>query len=286
LLVDSAPQASLESTGVKVEELIRELEQVRRYAATLGGVLAEAAAKVPDRATGEDDTGAVRVVLDSAGLPVDIDVAADWQRRLQPARLGSAVADAAARATDARVAQWGRSLDGDWLREVDAMKEADAAGRPLATVDPPPVDLAALTQPSATSGRSGPSGPAGSPPDRTRSMDVLAEEALRALDASLAYADQDHTPPPVTAANRDGTVHVSLTSSGLTGCTIDPAWAAGKGGPVLAAAIRSAVTAARARLASVEPEPSPAGEIESLFGEVMALFDSQRSNGPDRTVRR
>ena len=113
-------------------------------------------------------------------------------------------------------------------------------------------------------------------------MDELAEDALRALDASLAYANKDATPPSATAANRDGTVHVSLTASGLAGCTIDPAWATGKSGPVLAAAIRSAVTAARARLASVEPEPSPAGEVDSLFAEVMALLDNRRSEGTGR----
>jgi hypothetical protein len=48
-----------------VDDLLRDLEQVRRYAATLSGVLADAAANVPDRATGEDATGAVRVVLDA-----------------------------------------------------------------------------------------------------------------------------------------------------------------------------------------------------------------------------
>jgi hypothetical protein len=251
-----------------VDDLIRDLEQVRRYAATLTGVLTDAAATVPERATGEDSTGAVRVVLDAAGLPVEIEVATDWQRRLEPARLGSAVTDAAARATDARVAQWGRSLDGRWTREVDALKEADATGRPLTTVEPPAVDL--------------PRPPSG----RNRPMDELAEEALRALDASLAYANRPVTPPEATAANKDSTVHVSLTTSGLAGCTVDAAWAHGKAGPVVSAAIRAAVTAARARLASVEPEPSPAGEIDSLFGEVMALFDTQRSGGPEGTVRR
>jgi hypothetical protein len=114
----------------------------------------------------------------------------------------------------------------------------------------------------------------------------VAEEALRALDASLAYANRPVTPPEATAANKDGTVHVSLTPSGLAGCTVDAAWAHGKGGPVVAAAIRSAVAAARSRLASVEPKPSPADGLDALFGEVMALLDTRRPGGPERTVRR
>ena len=247
-----------------MDELTRDLEDVRRYAATLSGVLADAAAKVPDRAVGEDSTGAVTVVLDAAGLPAEIDIASDWQRRLEPGRLGSAVTDAAGRATDARVAQWGRSLDGRGIREVDELKEADATGRPLPTVEPPPVTL-----PPA-------------PPGPPRPADVLTEDALRTLDASIAFANRVAAPADVTAANRDGTVHVSLTPSGLSGCTIDAAWVNGKAGPVVAAAVRAAVSAARARLASVEPEPSPAGEIDSLFGELMALFGSQRMDGMAR----
>jgi hypothetical protein len=246
-----------------MDDLVRDLQQVQRYAAALEGVLAAARAKVPQRAQGADSARAIRVVLDGAGLPAEIVVAADWQRRVPPARLGPAVSDAANKATEARVSEWGKALDGGWSREIDELRAAQAGRRPAVTDPPVPAPALAPAPPAAG-------------PDRPRPTDEIFEDALRAVDASLAYAQRAATVQEVTGENRDGTVRVSLSRAGLVSCTVNGGWAAGKSGPVVTAAIREALAAARTRMPAADREPAGVGEIDALFGEVMGLLNSAR----------
>ena len=91
-------------------DLIRELQQIQRYAAGLHDLLAKAKAQAPRQAEGTDRSGAVRVVLGPDGFPETIRVDGGWQRRLSAAAFGGAVGEAFSAATGDRLAAWTTTL--------------------------------------------------------------------------------------------------------------------------------------------------------------------------------
>lgn len=257
-------EAQGQGEGVLSDDLYRELQQLQQYAAALNGLLTDAQSKAPKRSQAEDSSGAVTMVLDGSGLPEEIRLAQDWQRRLEPGALGAAVVDAFAQAAQARVSAWGRTLEGgEWGDKVSRMMAADAQGRgPMATSEQASEVPPLFRRDQATV--------------KPRPVEELAEDMIKAFDNVDAYASASSLTKEFEGTNGARTVTVKLSQAGLAACTVDGGWAAGQPATVLSNALGDALASARAKLRAAADEPSPTGKLDSLFDEAIALLNDPR----------
>lgn len=240
-------------------DLIRELQQIQRYAAGLHDLLAQAQTQAPRQAEGTDRTGAVRVVLGPDGFPETIRVDSGWERRLAPEAFGGAVGEAFSAAMGERLAEWTDTLRRQgWQSNVDRLQED--ASRPSAGAVPP-----ALRRPAAAG--------------RPRPLVDLAEDMIRAFDT----ADRLSAPAPQatgTGSVASGRLTVTLAANGALSCEAEPQWVSRQSPAALMSALNEALHAARAdldRQAAHAPDPQPATtRLDGLFGEAFALLSDPR----------
>ncbi|MBO0804599.1 MAG: hypothetical protein J2P25_16185 [Nocardiopsaceae bacterium] len=208
-----------------------ELERLRRQAAGLQELMRELGDAAPERAEGTDRTGAVRVVIGSAGLPESIQVDAWWRDRLRPEALGSAVTDAWRQAMRRRGEAWARTLDRTgWHARFERRDSMPERGQPR--------------HPDATRGFSGVSQARGG-----RSLNEIAEDAITMLDSVLSSPRSSSprlgsVPGQARGSGPGNTLVITLTRSGQLSCSADARWAARQSGSQLNQALSAALAAA------------------------------------------
>jgi len=244
-----------------MEEILRDLARLRNYAAGLQQVMADFQRAAPERSQGTDRSGAVRAVLGADGLPEAIRVDAHWSNRLRAGSLGAAVVEASETAMRERGAAWSRALKGsDWQRRVDSLGAGPVGAD---AVDPGTVPPAFRR-----------------PEGGARPLAELAEDVIGALDA-VASAPQVPHGPRGAAANRDGTLTLTLSPSGQVSCRADPRWVAGRTGAQLTEALSAVLSAARQDLAASSRAAAASwdGAAERqgrLMAEILAALEDPR----------
>jgi hypothetical protein len=239
------------------EEFMRELRRFQQYTGALQSLLAQAQAKAPERSEGRDPSGAVQVIAGPDGFPQAIRIGDGWQRRVEATALQGAVMQAYEAAMGDRLNAWSRDLDeADWRGKVDRLENDPNPGEPF----PEP-------EPAAPA-----NGPEGVTP---RPLDEIAEAVLSGADAVAGMSSE---PPTGKGSAASGRVTVSLTPHGMTTCSLDTAWAAGRSGGTLTEAFAEAITAARTDLerARREAERNPAAGMEGLINEAIAILRDPR----------
>jgi hypothetical protein len=250
--------------GDTPEDLTRELARIQRYASGLRELLADAEARTPQQVDGADRNEAVRVRLDQAGLPDRIEASPDWQRRVPPDALGTAVVEAANLAATKRLAIWSKAVnESPWQERVDRL-----AGDADADLDgPPPTPLSVPTG----NPRQGPA----------RSLDDLLDEAIYTFDHLDELVPPDPQSVQGTGTDRSGELTLVLSKQGLMACTADPRWLAEQDGVALTYALTEALTAARAALDRAEraTAPASANPLQGLFAEVLGALQQPAPGG-------
>jgi hypothetical protein len=142
---------------------------------------------------GTDDSGAVAVAVDGAGLVADVTVAQNWRDYITPTALGQALLTAAANATQELVAERVKDLDLDAIVvEVPNAPPAIPARADYYSMLDEMVDLL---------GRAG------------RDLETYRGEAESVLNATA------------TAAGPNGRVTVTMSAGGIVEVTADSRWA-------------------------------------------------------------
>lgn len=238
---------------------LRQISRFGQQAAHLREIIQQAQRQAPAGASGEDASGSVRVTLAHDGLPSQIRIERQWRSRLTPAELGAAVREAAAAAAQARLAAWSQALEAGGLRA--RMQRVMRDDNPsLAT---PVSEIPAMFRAAPGDG--------GLPPRR---LDETAEDVISSLGRAAP------PPPTVQAVGRAvrGRVTVTLTAgAGLTGCTIDAAWAHAARPADLDQALQTALAEARSTLRTQSAAPSTSTAADALFTEVLGFL-----HHPDR----
>jgi hypothetical protein len=139
--------------------------------------------------SGVDDSGAVTVGVDRAGLVADVTVTRNWRDLITPSELGHALCTAANNAILELVAA-----------EVEGM-DLDSIEVPAAPPVPPPMDDSTLTELVDLLNRAG------------RDLDTYRGQVESVVNATA------------TAAGPNGRVTVGLASGRVTEVTADPRWA-------------------------------------------------------------
>jgi hypothetical protein len=246
------------------DDMMRELADLQRSAATLQGLLGAAQQGAPAGAEGYDATGTVRAHLGADGVPDSVELGANWQRRVPPERLGSAVVEACTVAAERRMEAWSQALaDGGWRERVDRVRAeadaptagargADGADGAGADVPPPPV-LPVVTNP--------------------RPVGELVEDMLTAFDRVDEIAQQP-VGPQGTGTGAYGKVTVTVSRSGMSSCVVDAQWSMYLDADTVTAALEEALAAARADLrAGGSGGPGPGGGLDRLLAEALALIN-------------
>jgi len=237
-------------------DLIRELQQIQRYAAGLHDLLAKAKAQAPRQAEGTDRSGAVRVVLGPDGFPETIRVDGGWQRRLSAAAFGGAVGEAFSAATGDRVAAWTTTLrQQGWQAGVDRLRGDVDRGRSTPGATPPAVRR-------------------GVRPVRPRPLDAVAEDVIKAFDT----VDELAAPPAPasgTGSAAAGRLSLTLSASGGLSCAADAQWVSRCSAAALMTALSEALQAARTDLARISADTSASNttaRLDGLLDEAFALL--------------
>jgi DNA-binding protein YbaB len=250
---------------------MREFRQLQQYATTLSELMAEAQTLENQAAEAVDGSGAVRVVLDTSGLPETIWVAPDWDRDLEPDSIGTAVVEAAQSASARRMEAWAEALDEQGVtRRMDELGEVDDA--PGAHLDR-----------TATVDVQTPPRPVAPGVDRAgrevtpRPLEDLTEDVLAELDHAMASADPSPRPSvTTTGTDSTGQVSVTLAASGLVNCEVEAGWARGVDGGELTAALGEALRSARAQLSTAEHRPSSTSQLDQLLTEAFTILGNPR----------
>ncbi|MGW6913225.1 hypothetical protein ACWGB8_05285 [Kitasatospora sp. NPDC054939] len=157
---------------------------------------------LPPSEVGEDPSGLVGVTIDASGLPETVTVAAPWKNRIRPQDLAAAVLEASRAAGMRRMESWARELDSSGATRADHPGERSTDHRDFSGTDPrqdPPSHAV----------------------DGTRPLGEVLEELL-----DVATQVESATTPALldasgAAANRTGTVSVTLGVAGLRSVDID-----------------------------------------------------------------
>jgi hypothetical protein len=246
------------------EELMRELTQLQNYAAGFQTLLSSAQAAAPARSEGKDGTGTVSVSLGSDGLPQSFRVEQGWHSRITPESFGHAVLEAFQAAMGERLAMWTRTLDErGWREEVDELR-ADSPSR--------------LSVP--TTGQIPPAFRCPEPAPNPRSIEVVAEEMIKAFDNVRDVSPSRPQAATGTGADRSGKLTLTLSRTGLVSCTADARWVADQTAARLMTSLGEALAAARAELAQRGDQAAPSSGLHELFAEAFALLnDPQHVTG-------
>ncbi|MCP2257104.1 hypothetical protein LX15_000789 [Streptoalloteichus tenebrarius] len=150
-----------------------------------------------------------------------------------------------------RMEAWSRSLADDGWRERAERLESEQ-GLSAGDDEVPP----AFRTPVATR----------SP----RPLSEVTEDVLRLYDNWDTFAAPP-TPDTVLGTDRTGKLIMTLSSTGMTSCAVDERWVADQTSARLVNAFSEALATARDELARSTAAPEPAGTLDTLFGEAMAL---------------
>lgn len=234
------------------DDLAAQFAQIQKYTATLHSLMTVAQEHAPRQSEGADESGAVRVILDSDGLPRTFRVDNNWDRKIDPAAFGGAVMEAFQAAISDRLEAWSRSLAEDgWRDRVDQLKgpSAPTGGQVPAAFRKPVENVA------------------------PRPIGDIAEDVFKAFDNVAA-------PPPKTngasGTDQTGKLAVTLSAQGLTSCTVDERWAADQTAARLMNALGQALAAAKEDLSRNSQNPQPLSGVDRLFAETMALLNDPR----------
>jgi hypothetical protein len=203
------------------DEILARLQQIQGHALKIQAAMQSQ--PQPGEGRGSDPRGCVAVVVDPDGLPSRIEVWAGWQRHVAAEELGSLVVRLYGEVAAQAMQAWSASFDLDaWRSRAEAVRAGGQEDAGLSPLAPAPAF--------------------GGP----RDLLTLTEEALEALKATRDQA----AAPSVAATGWDGdrAVSITLTPGGLQGCTIDPRWAVRHGASAVNAALREALSQARAEL--------------------------------------
>lgn len=247
-----------------VEEILRDLERLKRYGGELGRLLSELGRVMPERSQGTDRTGMVMAALGPSGLPEAIQVHSRWRERLPAGSFSAAVAEACQSAMRERGAAWAKALDAPaWKRRFDQL-EPDRAG---ASPEPGRPELPAALLRGGSSGR-------------PRESGALAEEAISLYDSTGSRAErtQAQLPPQGVGANPERTIALTVLAGGQVSCHANPRWVEQQTAPVINQALGQALTAARQNLARAQGDgagPGGAAQARQLLEEIMTAFADQ-----------
>jgi hypothetical protein len=256
----NAERLCFERPGGRMEEIVRDLAKINRYAAGLQQLMADLQQASPATSRGADRTGAVQAVLGRDGLPEAIRVQDNWKGRLDPRSFAAAVTEASEAAVRERGLAWSRELErSGWQQRADRLR-ADSASAPAV----PPGGVPEAFQRADA---------------RPRSADRLAEDVIDLAQTAIRAARAPRHSPSGLGRNRGGTLALTLSRGGQVACQADPRWVAGQSGHQLTEALSAALAAARQELASSSaPGGDFAGRQQRLLGEIFAtLEDPQRS---------
>lgn len=107
-----------------------------------------------------------------------------------------------------------------------------------------------------------------------RPVDQVAEDMIKAFDH---VGDIAASPPQMArgaGSNRSDKLVLTLSTAGLVSCTADPEWVSAQTAAMNA--LGEALTAARADLENSTGWPAPAGNLDRLFTEALALLRDPR----------
>jgi len=210
--------------------------RLRSEAQALWGLVAEARAAVPERVSGADGSGAVRVFHGPAG-PDSIVLDPDWRRRLPSADLGAAVV-AASQAAAAQVdaLAWERvSTDRGWLSRLERL-DAPTGG-------------------TAT--------------DLDAAIDHVARAATATTPVPAALTGHG------TGTAALGRVVVTVTDDRVTSCEVGLDWVSGRPTEDVSQALATALADARADLTGAADTPPLARQILALVHRARTDPDEQ-----------
>jgi hypothetical protein len=207
----------------------RSLAELEAEMSKLQAQVAQAVQRGQTATEGSDPSGTFTVLVGPDGAARDVRIAVDWHSRIRPEQVGEAVV-----AADSDAAQ----------------RRARATAEAFASIQDAGTDLPAVT----------PVVPAAGPRPRTD----IADRAWAALDDIHRFTAP---PPPVTGADADGAVRLSLTQGRITGCDIDVLWLHRQDDTTLAHALRQALISA---LAAQTEANQPAVEFTQRLSDLLA----------------
>jgi hypothetical protein len=118
-----------------------------------------------------------------------------------------------------------------------------------------------------------------------RPIDQVAEDIINAFDQVGSFATFDQVssfaaPSPQAArgagSSRSGKLVLTLSQGGLVSCTADSEWVSAQTATTLMNALGEALSAARTDLEDSIPRPAPAGSLDRLVAEALALLRDPR----------
>lgn len=229
------------------------------------GELAEQARRMeqarPESSAGRDESGAVQVVCDAGGWPVEFRIAADWSGRTRD--LGASVVAACVDAFADQQKTWAQAL------AVGRRGEQAQGGFRGIGIGPQTVRNPQPSSRAATGGqrsdRGDPEGEQGAAKrvlPRTGSLADVAEAVLALPDPVVPDPSAE-----VTGSARTGSVKVTADSMGVKECVVDGRWAARQSAGQLTGALAEAVADAASRLpVQVTQHPGQALQIIGYDG--------------------
>ncbi|MCO1578604.1 hypothetical protein M8C13_22885 [Crossiella sp. SN42] len=242
------------------DELLSKLAQLQHQTAAMQALLRDAEVAMPRQAEGSDTSGTVQVTVGPDGLPASFRVHNDWARRLRAEAFGAALLEAFQAAIRQRMTTWSETLATDgWKNQLDQLKAAPGTtGRVSA---PPPAHRLSDF---------------GSP----RSLDVVAEDALKTFDKLDSLASETDS-PDATGTDRSGKLALALSPGGLVSCTADPRWVADQTAARLMNALGEALQMAKEALENSQRKSrtDPMARVDAMLAETVALL-----NSPDRLL--
>lgn len=253
-----------------MEKEIWELDRLARYASELRDLIVDAESMAPERSEATDRSGAIRMAIGRDLQPQAITVANDWAQRLDPRAVGAAVFEAYQACTQQLSAQWSQALEHQGFEDrMERLNRLEAE-----TEDGPPP------------GASGTLPPAFQRPEtltEARSLDSIASDMLAAAEAASALVASAGATPPAQGIGRTRTrtAAIGLSSAGMIGCEVDPAWAARQTGTRLTQALRTALAEAKEEFAAAERERAGARggvpQLNGLLDEILAKLRDPRT---------
>jgi hypothetical protein len=225
------------------EDILRDMGG---HAASQQELINEFQGGMPRSVQATDPSGVVAVTLDNDGLPASFEVDDGWTSSLHPTALGPAVVAAFTAASRRRFSAFASLLE-----KIDLPAEGDE--QPVA-----PQQFQPPIQPSQPG-----------EPVMPREVGELLSELLDITDDLDAFADAPARQATGSAAS--GMLTLTLGSDGTLSCSADQAWASDKSGTEVAAALNTALAAARGELANAA-NASPADRAARLLNEAAAFL--------------
>lgn len=108
-----------------------------------------------------------------------------------------------------------------------------------------------------------------------RRLDEVTEDVFKAFDNLDAFAAMPRT-EGASGTDASGKLTITLSGTGMTACTADERWVTQQTSAKLMNALSEALRAAKGKLATMTAKPEPAGGMDRLFAEAMALLNDPR----------